>query len=185
MRRAYSAMPVTVPGSFVGGAEAQHGHPGGTATPSDAPPKAARAVQWHQMARASEAVLMALDRYISARGGSRGARAIRDPAGEGLPGGGILLQDVRFRRERPEDRERLIVLRFRNGGFDLAERPNRTMDAGARPFFERDWPAGPAARSTTAPAVERRGLPQTDCAIERIWILPIPQTGTIRSGNLG
>jgi hypothetical protein len=48
---------------------------------------------------------------------------------------------VRFRRERPEDRERQIVLRFRNGGFDLAERPNRTMDAGARPFFERDWPA--------------------------------------------
>ena len=35
------------------------------------PSEAARAVQWHQMARASEAVLMALDRYISAGGGSR------------------------------------------------------------------------------------------------------------------
>jgi hypothetical protein len=56
--------------------------------------EAARAVQWQQMARASEAVLMALHRYISDGGGSRGSRAILDPAGEGLP----LVRKVRWRR---------------------------------------------------------------------------------------
>jgi succinate dehydrogenase / fumarate reductase, flavoprotein subunit len=51
------------------------------------------------------------------------------------------LEGVRFRLERPEDRETQIVLRFRDGEFHVAERRNRTIDAGARPFFERDWPA--------------------------------------------
>ena len=70
------------------------------------PSEAGRAVQWQQMALASEAVLTALDHYISEGGGSRGARAILDPAGEGLPMSARgPLEDVRFRRERPEDRE--------------------------------------------------------------------------------
>ena len=94
------------------------------------------------MALASEAVLTALDHYISEGGGSRGARAILDPAGEGLPMSPRgPLEAVRFRRERPEDRDRQIVVRLRDREFGLAERPNRTMDQGERPFFERDWPA--------------------------------------------
>jgi succinate dehydrogenase/fumarate reductase flavoprotein subunit len=105
------------------------------------PSEAGRAVQWQQMALASEAVLTALDRYISGGGGSRGARAILDPDGEGLPlSAHGPLEDVRFRRERPEDRDRQIVVRLRDGAFTLAERPNRTMDQSGRPFFERDWP---------------------------------------------
>jgi succinate dehydrogenase/fumarate reductase flavoprotein subunit len=105
------------------------------------PSEAARAVQWQQMALASEAVLTALDRYVAGGGGSRGARAILDPDGEGLPMSAHgPLEDVRFRRERPEDRDRQIVVRLRDGAFTLAERPNRAMGQSGRPFFERDWP---------------------------------------------
>ena len=49
------------------------------------PAEAVRALQWQQMALASEAVLAALDHFIRNGGGSRGARAIRDPEGESLP----------------------------------------------------------------------------------------------------
>lgn len=106
------------------------------------PAEAGRSVQWQQMALLSEAVLAALDHYIAAGGGSRGARAILDPAGEGLPVSAQgPLEDVRFRRERAEDRDRQIVVRFEAGRFALSERPTRGMDGAGRPFFERDWPA--------------------------------------------
>ena len=106
------------------------------------PSEAGRSVQWQQMALVSEAVLTALDHYIASGGGSRGARAILDPAGEGLPQSAQgPLEDVRFRAERAEDRDRQIVLRYRQGRFEVTERPTRRMDATGRPFFERDWPA--------------------------------------------
>jgi succinate dehydrogenase/fumarate reductase flavoprotein subunit len=106
------------------------------------PSEAARAVQWQQMALASEAVLTALDHYISRGGGSRGARAILDPEGEGLPHAAEgPLEAVRFRRERPEDRDRQTVIRRHGGGFSLSERHNRSIEGAERPFFERDWPA--------------------------------------------
>jgi hypothetical protein len=106
------------------------------------PSEVARALQWRQMALVSEAVLTALDHYIAGGGGSRGARAILDPAGEGLPMSAEgPLEEVRFRLERPADRATQIVLRFRDGRFHVAERPNRALDNGVRPFFERDWPA--------------------------------------------
>ena len=106
------------------------------------PAEAGRAVQWAQMALASEAVLVALDHYIASGGGSRGARAILDPLGEGVPmAASGPLEAVRFRKERAEDRGRQIVLRRDGDGFALRERENRGMDHAARPFFERDWPA--------------------------------------------
>jgi succinate dehydrogenase / fumarate reductase, flavoprotein subunit len=106
------------------------------------PSEAARAVQWRQMALASEAVLAALDHYIGSGGGSRGARAILDPQGEGVPMSAQgPLDGVRFRAERPEDRARQIVIRHRDGGFHIAERAIRSNDQTSRPFFERDWPA--------------------------------------------
>lgn len=108
----------------------------------DRPSEAARAVQWRQMALASEAVLIALDHYIASGGGSRGARAILDPAGEGVPMAvDGPLEAVRFRAERLADRGRQIVLRHHGGGFHVAERPVRAIDPSARPVFERDWPA--------------------------------------------
>lgn len=51
----------------------------------DRPIQAERGVQWRQMAFASEAVLTALDTYLSRGGGSRGARAICDPDGRTFP----------------------------------------------------------------------------------------------------
>lgn len=106
------------------------------------PAEAARAVQWQQLALASEAVLAALDHYVSAGGGSRGGRAILDPSGEGLPMSARgALHEVRFRKERPEDRGKRIVVSFDAGQFRLTERPNRQMNHDERPFFERDWPA--------------------------------------------
>lgn len=108
----------------------------------DRPVEAGRAVQWQQMALASEAVLTALDHYISAGGGSRGARAILDPAGDGLPQAATgPLEAVRFRTERPQDRDIQIVVRYANGQFSLRERKVRRIDHAERPFFERDWPA--------------------------------------------
>lgn len=106
------------------------------------PAEAGRSVQWQQMALVSEAVLAALDHYIAAGGGSRGARAILDPAGQGLPVSARgPLEDVRFREERGEDRDRQIVVRYAAGRLAVSERPTRRMERAGRPFFERDWPA--------------------------------------------
>ena len=105
------------------------------------PAEAGRALQWRQMARASEAVLAALDHYIRNGGGSRGARAILDPAGACRPdAAGAPLEDVRFRAERPADREEQIVVRAESGGLTVTTRPNRAFDETAKSFFERDWP---------------------------------------------
>ena len=102
----------------------------------------ARVLQWQQMALASEAVLAALDHYISAGGGSRGARAICDPAGDALPmvRGGPL-EDMRFRSERPVDKDVQIIVQLVDGEFRITTRPNRRLDPSQKPFFERDWPA--------------------------------------------
>jgi succinate dehydrogenase/fumarate reductase flavoprotein subunit len=105
------------------------------------PAEAVRALQWRQMALASEAVLTALDHYIAQGGGSRGARAILDPAGEGLPMAAHgPLEEVRFRKERAGDRDRQILVHPEAAGFRLSERATRPLP-GDRPFFERDWPA--------------------------------------------
>lgn len=105
------------------------------------PAEAARAIQWRQMALASQAVLTALDHYITAGGGSRGARAICDPAGQGVPQGAHgPLETYRFRQERPQDRNSQILVRLDPGGLRLFTRPNRPL-APTRNFFERDWPA--------------------------------------------
>jgi hypothetical protein len=106
------------------------------------PSEAARAIQWRQLALASEALLVALDHYIAAGGGSRGARAILDPLGEGVPMTVVgPIDEVRFRAERLEDRERQIILHHQGGRFQITERQVRSIDPSARPFFERDWPA--------------------------------------------
>ncbi|MBL9059386.1 MAG: hypothetical protein JNK88_05110, partial [Mangrovicoccus sp.] len=105
------------------------------------PAEAARAMQWRQMALASEAVLTALDHFIGAGGGSRGARAILDPAGPSLPQTAAgPLDAFRFRAERDADRESQIVVRAEGDSMTVATRPNRGLDEAARSFFERDWP---------------------------------------------
>lgn len=101
-----------------------------------------RVIQWQQMAVASLAVLAALDHYIQHGGGSRGARAICDPAGDGAPDtvSGVL-DEYRFRKERLQDQKQQIFVYISEGGIQILERPNRTLAAATRSFFERDWPA--------------------------------------------
>ena len=102
---------------------------------------ALRALQWRHMALASEAVLTALDAYIARGGGSRGARAVLDPHGECEPEArATSLAAYRFRRERPRDRARQMLLRRDGEGFAIRTRPLRTLDPDEKPFFERDWP---------------------------------------------
>ena len=106
------------------------------------PSEVGRVLQWQQMALASEAVLAALDFYISKGGGSRGARAICDPDGQSLPetvrGP---MEDVRFRSERDADKDEQILVRLEQGEIVLSTRKVRRFDDTARSFFERDWPA--------------------------------------------
>lgn len=99
------------------------------------------ALQWRQNALASEAVLTALDFYVSRGGGSRGARAICDAMGECVPvtrkG---TLEDYRFRRERVEDKNEQIVVRWTNSEMTIVTRKPRELQQKERPFFERNWP---------------------------------------------
>ena len=102
----------------------------------------ARVLQWQQMAIASQAVLAALHHYISNGGGSRGARAICDPAGDATPMAKTgPLHDLRFRSERAADQGEQITVQLRGHDIVLSSRANRTFDESAKPFFERDWPA--------------------------------------------
>jgi succinate dehydrogenase / fumarate reductase flavoprotein subunit len=101
----------------------------------------ARAVQWRQMAIASEAVLTALDHYMNSGGGSRGARAICDLEGEMAPMTPAgPLEAFRFLAERDRDRERRIFVRYESGRFCCEARPLRRRNRVHPPFFERDWP---------------------------------------------
>ncbi|WP_299694940.1 FAD-binding protein [uncultured Tateyamaria sp.] len=101
----------------------------------------ARAIQWQQMAVASEAVLSALDHYIAQGGGSRGARAICDPTGDSLPQSVHgSLPEVRFRAERDTDKQSQLRVRLEGTYMIVTKVPNRPYD-GDQSFFERDWPA--------------------------------------------
>lgn len=105
------------------------------------PAEASRALQWRQMALASEAVLAALDFYIDNGGGSRGARAICDPAGEDVPvTRNGPLEAFRFRREKTEHKQEQIVVSSDGESITVSTRPIRRFDETARSFFERDWP---------------------------------------------
>jgi hypothetical protein len=105
------------------------------------PYEAARAVQWRQMAIASEAVLTALDFYIQGGGGSRGARAICDPKGELTPRTqNGPLAEFRFLPERKQDRESRIFVRYENRRFSCEARPIRRRARDDPASFERDWP---------------------------------------------
>jgi aspartate oxidase len=104
--------------------------------------EAGRALQWAQMAAASEAVLTALHYFISAGGGSRGARAICDQDGEALPQSRSgALEEFRFRKERDEHRDEQIIIQKVDQSMEVQVRLNRSFDENAKSFFERDWPA--------------------------------------------
>jgi succinate dehydrogenase/fumarate reductase flavoprotein subunit len=102
--------------------------------------QAARCLQWRQMALASEAVLTALDAYLSRGGGSRGARAISDPRGSDVPVTRTgPLEAFRFRTERQQDRAEKIAIRFESGSFVCSFQAVRRHDHSQAAYFERDW----------------------------------------------
>ena len=103
--------------------------------------EAARALQWRQMALASEAVLAALSFYVGRGGGSRGARTVcspdrrQSPARPDRASGGL---SVPFRARRGSFRTNSRSARWRQIHLRHAARPApRPLQ---RPFFERDWP---------------------------------------------
>jgi succinate dehydrogenase / fumarate reductase, flavoprotein subunit len=103
--------------------------------------EALRALQWRQMAIASEAVLTALAFYLERGGGSRGARMVRSPRGDCIPHTRSgPLEDLRFISDRAEDRGEKIHVRLEGTTFVCDVRPIRRRDRNYRPFFERDWP---------------------------------------------
>ena len=100
-----------------------------------------QALQWRQNALASEAILSALDFYVTRGGGSRGARAICDAAGECVPMTNEgPLEDYRFRSERAEDKDEQIVVKWAGSEFAVSIRTPRDLGQKERPFFERHWP---------------------------------------------
>ena len=99
------------------------------------------ALQWRQNALASEAILSALNFYVSKGGGSRGARVICDAAGECVPVTSKgPLEDYRFRMERTEDKSEQIVVKWTGAEMIMSTRQPREFQQTERPFFERNWP---------------------------------------------
>lgn len=106
------------------------------------PSEVVRVLQWQQMALASEAVLTALDHYIASGGGSRGARAICDPAGDSLPlSAKGSLDEIRFRSENEKHKNEQLIVHMNNETLIVEARPIRHFDEANKAFFERDWPA--------------------------------------------
>lgn len=102
---------------------------------------ATHALQWYHNALASEAILYALDFYVTRGGGSRGARVICDSSGAGVPMTAKgPLEAYRFRTERPEDRNEHIVVRMRGAAMSVSTSKPREFVQTERPFFERHWP---------------------------------------------
>jgi succinate dehydrogenase/fumarate reductase flavoprotein subunit len=99
-----------------------------------------QAFRWRHMALVSEAVLTALDYYISHGGGSRGARAICSDQGTEVPEAYKLdLSRFRFVVEQEKDRNEKIIVRYQDGAFNL-----RTIGVDLEPtvhreFFEKGW----------------------------------------------
>ena len=142
----------------------------------DRPDLTERCVQWRQMALVSEAVLTALDAYLSRGGGSRGARAIRDPDGSDVPVTRTgTLEAFRFRAERKQDRAEKIAIRFENGTLACSFQRIRRHDHSRAAYFERDWAefltgaiytsGGPAAasRAVTQPFVRTKRANRGKC----------------------
>jgi succinate dehydrogenase / fumarate reductase, flavoprotein subunit len=103
--------------------------------------EALRALQWRQMAIASEAVLTALAFYLQRGGGSRGARTVCSAGGDRVPQSrNGPLDDVRFLSERDEHQGDQIHVRLEGTTFVCETRPIRRRDRNFHPFFERDWP---------------------------------------------
>mgnify|MGYP001170737026 CR=1 FL=1 len=99
-----------------------------------------QAFRWRHMTWVSEAVLTALDYYISNGGGSRGARAICAEHGTRNPEASVEdLSRFRYVEEQTKDRdEKLVVCRAEDGIQVAAVSVDLTPEV-QREFFEKAW----------------------------------------------
>ena len=96
---------------------------------------------WRQMALISAAVLTMLDDYITAGGGSRGARIILDPEGDCLPltrNGPAQLW--RFRPEQASDKEKKLTIHYQQAKFIVRQKALRSLADSKDHYFEKNWP---------------------------------------------
>jgi hypothetical protein len=92
------------------------------------------------MAWVSEAVLTALDHYISNGGGSRGARAICSDAGTRCPeANGEDLSRFSFIEEQAKDREEKLIVSRVEDGIKVSALPVDLTPEVQREFFEKGW----------------------------------------------
>ena len=104
------------------------------------PARSAEIFRWRQMALTSEAVLTALNHYIAAGGGSRGARAYCSADGIDVPNARARdLTGFRFRREKLEHRDHKLTVQLLDDGCVVSETPLRPLDDLGRIFFEKNW----------------------------------------------
>tara|TARA_B110000093_G_scaffold129511_1_gene138414 strand:+ start:410 stop:2503 length:2094 start_codon:yes stop_codon:yes gene_type:complete len=99
-----------------------------------------QAFRWRHMAWVSEAVLTALDHYISNGGGSRGARAICSDAGTRCPeANGEDLSRFSFIEEQAKDREEKLIVSRVEDGIKVSALPVDLTPEVQREFFEKGW----------------------------------------------
>lgn len=98
------------------------------------------ALRWRHHCLASEAILTALNHYVTQGGGSRGARALLGANGTWEIDTRLgKLDGMRIIPERESDRKLKLVLRWTGTAFTLSEQPLRTIEDLGRIFFERNW----------------------------------------------
>lgn len=98
------------------------------------------AFRWRHMVWVSEAVLAALDYYISEGGGSRGARAICSAVGTRCPEAFVEdLSRFRFVEEQAKDREEKLVVSRVEGEIRISAFPVDRSPEIQRQFFEKGW----------------------------------------------
>ena len=96
--------------------------------------------RWQQMTLVSEAVLRALEHYISHGGGSRGARAICSELGTQCPEAHRKdLSRYRFIAERETDRDEKLVVSLIEGTIKVSATPVDRAPTPEREFFEKGW----------------------------------------------
>ena len=104
------------------------------------PGRVAEVFRWQQQALTAEAVLLALNHYVSQGGGSRGARAYCAADGVDVPQARTKdLSKFRFRREKTEHRTHKLGVRLVGDALQVRELPLRPLDDLGRIFFEKNW----------------------------------------------
>lgn len=104
------------------------------------PAQVAQGFRWKQMTGASEAVLTALDYYISNGGGSRGARAICSDKGTKCPEArNADLSRFRFIEEQEKDKAEKLIVRAEGDEFVIETLPVDMTPEVEREFFEKGW----------------------------------------------